>query len=423
MIVIEQGFETEMTDLVVDKSSFYTVNWTVGFGGSISAGGVIKDDIIYFGCCDNYIYAVSLKTAKEIWRFKASGSFVESRPFLNGNFLYLGCYDGHMYKVDIRTGKLAWRFKTGEKITASANVQSGVVYISSFDGNFYAVDDREGKEIWRFRTGNWTGAGPLIIDGIMYAGSGDGNLYALNISNGIEMWRFRTGGSILHHRVASFHGNVIFFPSSDHYLYAVDMKNGKELWKFRTGERTESTPLIHEGVVYFGTHDNNFYALDMKTGKELWRFRTENWIGDIRPLIQGNLIYFGSVDGNMYALTSKGKLVWKFRTGGEIWADAVYWNGLVIFGSWDCHLYALEAKTGKEAWRFETSSKMQSSLEIFEQVKNKPEFVWAVDNKKDENEKYDFIPQLNVSESFYTPAIEYAGRDVYGAGKKKYDKV
>ena len=76
MIIIEQGFEAEMTDLVVEKPSFYNVIWTVSHGGSISNSAVIKDDTMYFGACDEYVYAVDLKTAKENWRFKASGIFV-----------------------------------------------------------------------------------------------------------------------------------------------------------------------------------------------------------------------------------------------------------------------------------------------------------------------------------------------------------
>jgi outer membrane protein assembly factor BamB len=181
---------------------------------------------------------------------------------------------------------------------------------------------------------------------------------------------------------------------------------------------------LHCGIVYFGAHDNNFYAIDMETGQEMWRFRAENWVGDIRPLVHECMIYFGSVDGNMYALSLKeGKPVWRFRTGGDIWSDAVCWNDLIIFGSWDCHLYAVDSKTGKEAWRFETSSKTQSALEIYEQVTNKPEFVEKGNDESGAEGKYGFVPQINLSESFYAPAVEYAGKEIYGTGKKKYSEI
>ncbi|MCK5023058.1 MAG: PQQ-binding-like beta-propeller repeat protein [Candidatus Aenigmarchaeota archaeon] len=381
-------FETEMTDLVVEKPQFYSVSWDVGFGGSISNCGVIKNNIIYFGACDEYIYAVDLNTGKGLWKYKASGRFVEARPSLYENNYYHGCYDGYMYKLDIREGKLVWKFKTGDRITSQATLNNGILYFSSFDGNVYAIDDKTGKEVWRFKTGNWVGTGPLIYKSILYVGSGDGYLYALTM-DGKEKWRFKTGGAILHYRPAPHKDGIMYFPSSDRNLYAVNMETGKEIWRFKTGDRTEVSPLIHEDVIYFGAHDNNFYALDAKTGKEIWRFRAKNFVGDIHPIIHNNAIYFGSVDGNLYALSKKdGNVIWKFKTGASIWADAVYWNDMIIFGSYDCYMYSLNANTGKEIWRFPTSTKVQSVLEIREQIIVKPELKNSGLSVDDKSESY-----------------------------------
>ncbi len=96
---------------------------------------------------------------------------------------------------------------------------------------------------------------------------------------------------------------------------------------------------------------------------------------------------------------------------------------MVIFGSYDCHMYALDAKRGKEVWRFQTSSKVQSSVDITEQVIVKPEFMGKKEGEVETEEKYEFVPQLDVSESTYTPIIEYAVKDIYGTSKKKYEET
>jgi outer membrane protein assembly factor BamB len=139
-MLIETGFETEMSDLVVQKPRFYTGTWMVGFGGSVSTAGVIKDDLMYFGCCDHYIYALDLKTRETLWKFRASGGFVEARPVIHDDVFYLGNYDGYMYALNIKNGKLVWRFKTGDRITSSVFIYSGKAYFGSFDGNLYCLD-------------------------------------------------------------------------------------------------------------------------------------------------------------------------------------------------------------------------------------------------------------------------------------------
>jgi outer membrane protein assembly factor BamB len=70
--------------------------------------------------------------------------------------------------------------------------------------------------------------------------------------------------------------------------------------------------------IYFGSSaDDKVYCLDADTGQEKWAFYTE---GPVRfaPTVAGELVLFGSDDGHVYALQSKdGKLVWKRRIAPE----------------------------------------------------------------------------------------------------------
>jgi outer membrane protein assembly factor BamB len=71
------------------------------------------------------------------------------------------------------------------------------------------------------------------------------------------------------------------------------------------------------------------------------------------PVVVKNTVYFGSGDGNVYALdAATGEQRWKFKTGDVVHASPAFADGVLFFGSWDSYFYAVDAATGKEKWRF-----------------------------------------------------------------------
>jgi outer membrane protein assembly factor BamB len=53
-------------------------------------------------------------------------------------------------------------------------------------------------------------------------------------------------------------------------------------------------------------------------------------------------VYFGSTDGNVYCVDiNRGKLRWRFSTGGMVISSPAIANGLLYVGSTDQFLYAL----------------------------------------------------------------------------------
>ena len=135
-------------------------------------------------------------------------------------------------------------------------------------------------------------------------------------------------------------------------LTEVKESNVPVLFEITTGGSVFSAPLLHKGVFYCGCCDHNFYALDAGTGQELWRFPTSHII-PLDSVLAGNRVYFGSYDNNFYALSLDGKLAWKFQTRGAVGTAALH-NGTIYVGSEDGNLYAIDAKTGRELWRFRT---------------------------------------------------------------------
>jgi len=137
--------------------------------------------------------------------------------------------------------------------------------------------------------------------------------------------------------------------------------------------QNEITPLVHDGVMFIASA-NRVQALDAATGDLLWQY--------VRPLppaltngsqaivkhlgIYGDKIYYPTPDVHMVALDIKtGAVVWDhaLKSGAEdgyMRGGPLLVRGKVIEGMacqrtpGGCRIFALDAETGKEAWRFQT---------------------------------------------------------------------
>ena len=99
-------------------------------------------------------------------------------------------------------------------------------------------------------------------------------------------------------------------------------------------------------------------------GRQLWKFKTGDFV-DSSPAISSGMVYFGSYDDHLYALDAgSGQEKWKFKTGDGIWSSPAISGGVVYFGSHDTYLYALDASSGQEKWKFKTGDGIWSSPAI-----------------------------------------------------------
>jgi outer membrane protein assembly factor BamB len=86
-----------------------------------------------------------------------------------------------------------------------------------------------------------------------------------------------------------------------------------------------------------------------------WMFKYPVPFDSSSPAVVDGVVYFGSYDNHLYAVDEKtGKEKWKFKTGNYVQTSPAVVDGVVYFGSDDKHLYAVDTKTGEEKWKFET---------------------------------------------------------------------
>ena len=105
------------------------------------------------------------------------------------------------------------------------------------------------------------------------------------------------------------------------------------------------------------------YARLPASPKLLWSFKADDGI-KAPPVIANGIIITGSVNGTVYALNLKGEVVWKFESGNSIEAPALIYNNVVYIGNLDGTLFALDLNSGKEIWKYKTAGQIMGSPNI-----------------------------------------------------------
>ena len=157
-----------------------------------------------------------------------------------------------------------------------------------------------------------------------------------------------------------------------------NVKNLEVKWVYQVQslEKFEATPLVVDGVMYTVQAPNDVVALDAATGRVFWTYPyapstlSRPCCGRVNRglAILGQTLFMGTIDGHLLAIDAKtGGLVWNVAVGGAK-PDAGYGFTLaplvvkdkVIVGTVGGEygvrgfLAALDARTGKEVWRFNT---------------------------------------------------------------------
>ena len=331
------------------------------------------------------------------WKFKAGGPIVTS-PTLADGVVYIGAMDGHLYAIDEETGKEKWNFKSRMPIASSAAIANGTLYFASSAGSLAAIDIATGKPKWtlpteyerKFEAKNLHGypsaaqtipdawdiftSSPAVANGKVYFGSGDGNVYAADAQSGVLQWKFATR-DVVHSSPAVVNG-VVYIGSWDSTLYAIDAETGQEKWSFKAGEDPvihnqvgfQSSPTVVDGVVYIGCRDAHVYAIDASTGRKKWDYPTsKSWVIGT-PAVYNGMVYVGTSDSSRFmALDAKtGRLKLNFDAKAYMFSSAAIAGDTAYVGDHNGRLYAMDIKTGKQAWEFQTEASKADPLKVMD---------------------------------------------------------
>jgi len=140
-------------------------------------------------------------------------------------------------------------------------------------------------------------------------------------------------------------------------------------WSLPNGPN-EATPLEHDGVLFVDSYGDKVQALNAATGDLLWQY-SRQLPSEARLAVKRNLamyrdrLFVPTSDDHLVALDLKtGRVLWDepvadytkgFQvTGGPLVAKGMVMQGIAGQSPGGNFIVALDAETGKQAWRFHT---------------------------------------------------------------------
>ena len=379
---------------------------------SVSRGLALGHGHVYFGTeSDNFVVALDMATGKEAWRTNVEdkdefGCSIRNAPLVVKDMVVVGGrigdsgHRGHLVAFDGKTGKQRWRFDVipgpGEKGHESWGGSPDWILGGGAPWTTGSYDPELNLVYW----------GTSNPSSDFYGGNRKGdNLYtnsviALNGDTGKIQWHFQT----IPHDVWDYDGayeciladvmvngrprKLLIQVGKSGYVYVVDRTNGEYVagWKYAQNV-TWSSGLDSRGIPldrkepqtdkftlicpnYFGARSWNEATFSPKTGL-LYNTAIE-WCGEFRAREQKTERARGNLGGTIRLVPPPsgkvtahldafdpltGRQVWRYEAKHPLLAGLTSTAGDLVFtGDPEGYFFALDAKTGKQLWSFQTGS-------------------------------------------------------------------
>ncbi len=289
--------------------------WAFSLGGEKQRGQetqpLIYDGIMYITGSYSRLFAIDVKTGKEIWQYDARlpegilpcCDVVNRGAAIYGNNIYFGTLDARIVALDLKTGDVVWRdkiadYKAGYSYTAAPLIVNGLVVTGNSGGEFGIVGEVQARNA---ETGEMVWTRP-VIEGHMGTLNGEESTMTgtLNATWPGDLWKTGGGATWLGGSYDAETDTLVFGAGNPapwnswlrsagnpegtegDNLYAasrigIDPATGEIKWHFQTTPREGwDYDGVNEVVAYtdrngekrYATADRNgyFYVLDRETG-------------------------------------------------------------------------------------------------------------------------------------------------------------
>ena len=289
--------------------------WAFSLGGEKQRGQetqpLVYDGIMYITGSYSRLYAIDVKTGKEIWQYDARlpegilpcCDVVNRGAAIYGNNIYFGTLDARIVALDLKTGDVVWRdkiadYKAGYSYTAAPLIVNGLVVTGNSGGEFGIVGEVQARNA---ETGEMVWTRP-VIEGHMGTLNGEESTMTgtLNATWPGDLWKTGGGATWLGGSYDAETDTLVFGAGNPapwnswlrsagnpegtegDNLYAasrigIDPATGDIKWHFQTTPREGwDYDGVNEVVAYtdrngekrYATADRNgyFYVLDRETG-------------------------------------------------------------------------------------------------------------------------------------------------------------
>lgn len=235
-------------------------------------------------------------------------------------------------------------------------------------GGLSRVDLKTSKILWTIPASQ--PLSPLVIGNTLFfenADTTDSFLEAANAKTGAQIWRIQhAGNGFLISNQTTLYESFCDFSSGTCSLDAINASNGAMAWSYDLSGGTAWIALAN-GVVY-GVSYQHFFALNAATGALLWQQNLLMYTdqeASMTPVIKGNILSFASCNVTkqssgfpgcyLYAFNAHtGQELWHMTTTSSLQATPTIKDNVVYAGATDGTLFALNARTGQQLWSANT---------------------------------------------------------------------
>ncbi len=235
----------------------------------------------------------------------------------------------------------------------------------------------------------WTAGGasllefpPAIAFRRLYLADASGNLIALSARSGARAWIVRERRCVAASPAVNTQQRGTVYETfldrkpcrknpADGEVIAVATGTGKVRWRKHIGA-SETSPLLIGNYLYVGDWQGTVWCLRIGTGATVWTFKTG---GPVKAAIasNGDRVFAASYDGHVYALNARtGKLIWKasgdprfFGGHGTFYSTPAVAYDSVYIGSTDGKVYSFGATSGRRRWSHSTGGYVYGSPAVW----------------------------------------------------------
>lgn len=300
---------------------------------------------------------------EKLWTFTADNDGFDATAVIADGTVFVGSSNGKLYAIGLADGKQRWRYDASKLgILAAPAVRDGLVFVGDINGDFHCVDAKTGQRKWKCTAQAEIDSAPgFYKDAVLFC-SQDAFLYCLKAGSGELVWKYECPDQI--RSSPTVVGNRAFVAGCDGALHVIDLDKGSSVADISIDGPTGCTPAVVGDWAFVGIEDGLFFGVDWRRAKVMWQFQNPERTASYRSSAAATteVVLVGSRDKQLHALNPKtGDRLWTFDTKSRIDSSPVIVGRRAFFGAADGRLYALDVKTGREVWRFDAGGAVLGS--------------------------------------------------------------
>lgn len=218
------------------------------------------------------------------------------------------------------------------------------VYIPIQPEQVQALSRATGAKVWRREIETtWP---PVLLNDVLYVAASD-EIHALDAHTGTQKWRTPFEYPMIAPLV--FAGDLLVGVFDKGTVIAFAAGDGRMVWTRELGAPSHYAAVSNGMRIFFALADSRVVALNLMDGAPAWEQKLEGMLN--QPSLARDRLFVGSNNNYLYALDDeRGRLAWKWRTGGDVIGAGADTKGGAYYASLDNVLRGVNRGNGNQRW-------------------------------------------------------------------------